>query len=124
MAFDDQAKRDFKIVGTRVARPDGIDKVTGKAAYGADITAPGMLHARILRSPHAHARIKSINTTAALALPGVKAIVTSEILRRLRIAIMPTLPKTVWPTTRFCMTGMRWQRLLQPVNPSLNKPSA
>jgi CO/xanthine dehydrogenase Mo-binding subunit len=77
MAFDDQAKRDFKIVGTRVARPDGIDKVTGKAAYGADITAPGMLHARILRSPHAHARIKSVNTTAALALPGVKAIVTS-----------------------------------------------
>ena len=77
MALDDQAKRTFKIVGTRVARPDGIDKVTGKAAYGADITAPGMLYGRILRSPHAHARIKSIDVSAAAKAPGVKAIVTS-----------------------------------------------
>ncbi|WP_375255609.1 xanthine dehydrogenase family protein molybdopterin-binding subunit [Yoonia sp.] len=77
MALDEQAKRDFKVVGTRVIRPDGLDKVTGKAAYGADISAPGMLHGRILRSPHAHARIVSINTAAAQALPGVKAIVTS-----------------------------------------------
>ena len=73
----DTPKRDFKIVGTRVPRPDGIDKVTGKAAYGADITATGMLHGRILRSPHAHARIISIDTSAAEAAEGVKAIVTS-----------------------------------------------
>ena len=77
MALDHQAKRDFKVVGTRVARPDGIDKVTGKAAYGADITAPGMLFGRILRSPHAHARIKSIDVSEAAKAPGVKAIVTS-----------------------------------------------
>ena len=77
MALDTQAKRDFKVVGKRVARPDGIDKVTGKATYGADISAPGMLHGRILRSPHAHARIKSIDVSAAENAPGVKAIVTS-----------------------------------------------
>ena len=77
MAFDEYAKRDFKVVGTRPLRPDGIDKVTGRALYGADLTAPGMLVGRILRSPHAHARILSIDTTAAEALPGVKAVVTS-----------------------------------------------
>ena len=76
MALDNEPKRDFKVVGTRVARPDGIDKVTGKAAYGADITAPGMLFGRILRSPHAHARIVSIDTSAAEKAEGVKAVVT------------------------------------------------
>ena len=76
MNIHDPIKRDFKIVGTRLARPDGHDKVTGKAAYGADIAAPGMLHGRILRSPHAHALITSIDVSEALRLPGVKAVVT------------------------------------------------
>src|SRR5262245_25413587 len=67
----------FKVIGTRPIRHDGADKVTGRAKYGADISLPGMLHGRVLRSPHAHARIKSIDTSAALALPGVKAVVTS-----------------------------------------------
>ena len=69
--------RDFKVVGTRPLRPDGIDKVTGKAQYGADITAPGMLIGKILRSPHAHARIRSIDVSAAAAAPGVKAVITA-----------------------------------------------
>src|SRR5688500_17223754 len=69
-------KRDFKVVGTRPLRPDGIDKVTGRARFGADATAPGMLVGLILRSPHAHARIKKIDTAKAEKLPGVKAIVT------------------------------------------------
>ena len=77
MALDNSAKRDFKVIGNRVARPDGIDKVTGKAAYGADISAPGMLFGRVLRSPHAHARIKSVDVKAAATAPGVKAIVTA-----------------------------------------------
>ncbi len=76
MGLDNSAKRDFKIVGTRVGRPDGIDKVTGKATYGADISAPGMLFGRILRSPHAHARIVSIDTSEAEKAEGVKAVVT------------------------------------------------
>ncbi len=78
MALDENGKRIFKQVGTRPARPDGIDKVTGRAMYGADATAPGMLFGHILRSPHAHARIKSIDTSAAEALSGVKAVITSK----------------------------------------------
>jgi CO/xanthine dehydrogenase Mo-binding subunit len=70
-------KKQFKVIGTRVRRPDGIDKVTGRAKYGADAFAPGQLIGLVLRSPHAHARIKKIDTSKAERLPGVKAIITS-----------------------------------------------
>ena len=76
MAKDEIQTRDFKVVGTRPLRPDGIDKVTGRARFGADMTAPGMLWGAVLRSPHAHARIKSIDTAKAEAMQGVKAVVT------------------------------------------------
>ena len=69
---------DNKWIGKRTIRPDGADKVTGRAAYAADNTMPGMIWGKVLRSPHAHARIKSINTAKAAALPGVKAVVTSK----------------------------------------------
>ena len=69
--------QEYKVVGTRPIRHDGTDKVTGRARYGADINLPGLLHAKILRSPHPHARIRSINVSRALALPGVRAVVTS-----------------------------------------------
>jgi len=72
----DSTKR-FKWVGTRPIRPDGVPKVTGRALYGADLKLPGMLFGKVLRSPHAHARIVSIDTSAAEKLPGVKSIVTS-----------------------------------------------
>ena len=72
----DSVKR-FKWVGTRPIRPDGVPKVTGRAQYGADLKLPGMLYGKVLRSPHAHARIKSIDTSAAEKLPGVKAVMTS-----------------------------------------------
>ena len=68
----------FRWVGARPIRPDGLDKVTGRASFGADFAMPGMLVGRILRSPHAHARIAGIDTGAALAVPGVKAVVTAE----------------------------------------------
>ena len=73
-----ETSRQFDLVGTRPLRPDGVDKVTGRARFGADISAPGMLHGRILRSPHPHARILRIDTSKALTLDGVKAIVTAE----------------------------------------------
>lgn len=66
----------FKTFGTRPIRHDGLDKVTGRARYGADVHLPGMLVGKVLRSPHAHARILSVDTSKAEALPGVKAIVT------------------------------------------------
>ena len=69
--------QDYKVVGTRPIRHDGMDKVTGRARYGADSQMPGLLHGRTLRSPHAHARIKSIDTSRAAALPGVKAVLTA-----------------------------------------------
>ena len=68
----------FRWVGARPVRPDGLDKVTGRANFGADFTMPGMLVGRILRSPHAHARVAGIDASAALAVPGVKAVVTAE----------------------------------------------
>jgi xanthine dehydrogenase molybdenum-binding subunit len=66
----------FKVIGTRPVRHDGADKVTGRAKYGADYSFPNMLHGKVLRSPYGHARIKSINIDKAIALPGVKAIIT------------------------------------------------
>ena len=68
----------YSQVGTRPNRPDGVDKVTGRARYGADVSAPGMLIGKVLRSPHAHARIRSIDASRAMALEGVKAVVTRD----------------------------------------------
>src|SRR5277367_5420861 len=69
---------EYKVIGTRPIRHDGVDKVTGRALYGADYNAAGLLHGFILRSPHAHARIVSIDTSKAAAFPGVKAVVTAD----------------------------------------------
>ena len=72
------SKKQYRVLGTRPVRHDGADKVTGRAIYGADIQLTGLLHGAILRSPHAHARIKSIDTSKAKSLPGVKAVTTSK----------------------------------------------
>ena len=69
--------KEYDVVGTRPVRHDGADKVTGRALYGADFAAAGLLHGKILRSPHAHAHIMSIDTSRAEALPGVQAVVTA-----------------------------------------------
>ena len=67
----------FKWIGTRPLRPDGVDKVTGLAKFGADLSMPNTLVGKVLRSPHPHARIKSIDITKAQAFAGVKSVVTS-----------------------------------------------
>jgi len=67
-----------KWIGQSTIRPDGVDKVTGRAGYAADNTMPGMIWGKVLRSPHAHAVIKSIDTAKAEKLPGVKAVVTGK----------------------------------------------
>src|SRR3954451_7419669 len=69
---------EYRVIGTRPIRPDGVDKVTGRAVYGADVRLTGTLVGKILRSPHAHARIRGIDVSRARALPGVKAIVTGQ----------------------------------------------
>ena len=70
------ATETYDVVGTRPVRHDGADKVTGRALYGADFTMAGLLYGAILRSPHAHARVRSIDTSKAKALPQVRAVVT------------------------------------------------
>ncbi|SJM34437.1 xanthine dehydrogenase family protein molybdopterin-binding subunit [Mesorhizobium delmotii] len=78
MNFDPRfAGRNFTSVGTRPIRPDGVDKVTGRARYGADFNMAGQLVGRVLRSPHAHATIRKIDTSKAEKLPGVKAVITA-----------------------------------------------
>src|SRR5471032_1061309 len=84
------SKQKYKWVGTRPDRPDGADKVTGRARFGADFNMPGQLVGKVLRSPHAHARIKSIDISAAEALPGVKAVVTSKDFPEQPNLIVPT----------------------------------
>lgn len=78
----DEIKTGLRLVGTRPPRPDGLDKVTGRARYGADFSLPGMLFAAVVRSPHAHARIIKIDASKALALEGVKAVVTRDDLSK------------------------------------------
>ena len=78
MNFDPRfSGRKFASVGTRPLRPDGIDKVTGRARYGADFNMAGQLVGRVLRSPHAHAKILTIDTSKAEKLAGVKAVITA-----------------------------------------------
>ena len=69
---------EYDVVGTRPVRPDGVDKVTGRAQYGDDTNLTGTLRAKVLRSPHAHARIKFIDTSKAEALTGVRAVITAK----------------------------------------------
>ena len=71
------AVTEYKVIGTRPVRHDGADKVTGRALYGADYTAAGLVHGFIVRSPHAHARIVKIDTSKAANVQGVLAIVTA-----------------------------------------------
>jgi CO/xanthine dehydrogenase Mo-binding subunit len=87
--MSEAVEQDFKVIGSRPIRPDGVDKVTGRAAFGADLSLPGMLQGVVLRSPHAHARIKSIDTSKAEALDGVSSVVTG--------ADFPSAPETADP---------------------------
>ncbi|MDG2278167.1 MAG: xanthine dehydrogenase family protein molybdopterin-binding subunit [Pseudomonadales bacterium] len=69
---------DYKQIGSRPVRPDGVDKVTGRARFGADLVLPNMIYGKVLRSPHAHARIKSIDVSGALAIDGVMAAISGS----------------------------------------------
>src|SRR4051812_26769588 len=71
------AEKQYKVIGTRPIRPDGTDKVTGRAQYGADVKMTGMLSGRVVRIPRAHARIRNIDASRALNLPALKAVITA-----------------------------------------------
>ncbi|MDA1062121.1 MAG: xanthine dehydrogenase family protein molybdopterin-binding subunit [Chloroflexi bacterium] len=91
----------YKVIGTRPVRPDGADKVTGRAEYGADVRFPRLAYGRVKRSPHAHAIIKSIDVSKAEALPGVLAVVTAK--------DMPDPGERIVPTMRG-LTPLKWIR--------------
>jgi CO/xanthine dehydrogenase Mo-binding subunit len=103
MSFLDKAS--LRVVGTRPIRPDGVDKVTGRANFGADMTMPGMLWGKIKRSPHAHARILSINAEKALALPGVRAVTTRADFPDIPPdkRVVGAMPHNLWDLSRNCM---------------------
>ena len=91
----------YKVIGTRPVRPDGTDKVTGRAEYGADVRFPRMAYGRVKRSPYAHANLKRIDASKAEALPGVLAVVTAQDL--------PDPGERVVPTIRG-LTPLKWIR--------------
>ena len=109
-----------KQVGRRPVRHDGVEKVTGHALYGADIRLPGMLHAKVLRSPHAHARLLSVDTSGAEAHPDVRAVVAAADLPALDADAaadvqLGHMRDTAWRGTRCCSpaTASRpWRRRL------------
>ncbi len=78
VANSDAEEGDEWAIGSRMVRGDAVEKVTGRAVYAEDIRLPRMIHGAVVRSPHAHAKILSIDTTEALQLPGVKAVVTGQ----------------------------------------------
>src|SRR5713226_5383759 len=85
----DQQKRSYHVIGKPLPKVDAYGKVTGRALYADDIMLPRMLYGRLLRSPHAHARILSIDVRRALELPGVVAILTGEDLPE-KFGILPS----------------------------------
>ena len=72
------AYQEFSMIGSRPIRPDGLDKVTGRARYGADLNMQGQIYGHVVRSPHAHAVIQSIDCSEALAMEGVLAVMTGD----------------------------------------------
>ncbi|MBR0753928.1 xanthine dehydrogenase family protein molybdopterin-binding subunit [Bradyrhizobium jicamae] len=105
-----------KWIGQRTIRPDGVDKVTGRAAFAADTNMPGMIWGKVLRSPHPHARIRSINTAKAEALPGVKAVVTARDIVDFTIekgAVMLGIQDMRW----MCRNVMAREKALFPGHP-------
>ena len=84
MATAMKTTREVKGVGLAIPRPDSPEKVTGQVQYVADLKPRGLLHAKLLRSPHAHARIRRIDASRARALPGVRAVLTAADLPELK----------------------------------------
>ena len=82
------SQSDLQLIGTGMRKIEGLDKSTGRALYTDDLVFPGMLHGKILRSPHPHARIVSIDTSAAKALEGVHGVITGQ--------DMPTTYGVIW----------------------------
>ena len=98
------ATREYKVVGTRPIRHDGADKVTGRAVYGADMNLPGMLYGKVLRSPHAHARVTRLDVSKAAAHPDARAVVTRDDFEQ-SPPVGPVAPMGQMPTDNVLARG-------------------
>ena len=96
--------KQYSVIGHSVPRIDGPEKVTGAAKYTLDLKFPNMLYGKILTSPHAHARIISIDTSEAEALPGVKAVITHKDVPTLKYGLSPAR----WDENIFCSDKVRF----------------
>src|SRR5205085_77772 len=108
----------LKVIGTRAARVDARERVTGEARYPADVALPGMVHAKMLRSPHAHARIRGIDTARAAALKGVLAVVTAADFPELPVGAtipMGELGYDMWMVAQINMARRKTHWVGQPV---------
>ena len=108
----------LKVIGRRLPRVDARERVTGEARYPADIALPGMVHARLLRSPHAHARIVRIDTTRAAALSGVLAVVSATDFPELPVGAMIPMGETgydMWMVAQINMARRKVFWVGQPV---------
>ena len=116
--------RDVKGVGVSIPRPDGPEKVTGRVQYVADIPAKGLLHAKLLRSPHAHAKIVSIDVSAAKALPGVRAVLTAKDIPHLkkkaptRAHAVLAIDRVVFMGQAVAVAGTAMRNTLEDVDPA------
>ncbi|MCH7892565.1 MAG: hypothetical protein IH921_13790 [Gemmatimonadetes bacterium] len=86
-----KSQSDFTLIGSRLRKIDGLEKSTGQAQFTDDLVFPGMLHGKILRSPHPHARILSIDAGEALAMDGVRAVITGRDMP-VKYGIIPWTP--------------------------------
>ena len=133
MTMTKEAAPQYKVIGTRPIRHDGVDKVTGRALYGNDIHLPGTLYGRFLRSPHAHAIIKSIDTSAAEQLPGVTAVVTGQDIPEAEdkmqelgedVSNLKWLAENILADKKCSTTATRWRRWRRPTRTLPRKPAS
>jgi CO/xanthine dehydrogenase Mo-binding subunit len=117
-AVESGASPALKVIGRRLPRVDARERVTGEARYPADLALPGMVHARLLRSPHAHARIVRIDTTRAAALSGVLAVVSSTDFPELPVGATIPMGETgydMWMVAQINMARRKVFWIGQPV---------